>query len=322
MVFCCKIQIGDLLFDSFSTISIKESWRLLTDTAEITMPKDLHYYDGSKLKPIGSLREKIKTGDKVIIQLGYNRQLITRFKGYVARSPQPTLPILIECEDEMWQLKRKQVSVSIADATVLQIIKAAAPGYVLNVVDEIYGDFSMLQTTPAKIFDELKKNAGIYVFFRNGVLTAGKVYSDERVPDTVANFKFGENIIDTSLKYISPEDTKLKIYGSSTQANGTIVREEVGEEGGDIVRINLPGGYSKESLKKLLERRYNLTKNQGGYDGSLTTFGFPVVAHGQPVRIYDDIYEQRDTTHFADAIEIKASLSDGYRQIIDIGKTY
>ena len=320
MVFCCKITIGGNVFYSANDINIKSSWRTLTDTATIKLPKVLHYYEGKNLKPIKDIRTLLSTGTKVTIELGYNRGLIKEFEGYVARSPQPTLPVTIELEDEMWQLKRQQVDVSIEDATVLQILEAAAPGYQINSVDEFYGDFSLKQTTPAKIFAALKDNAGIYVFFRKGILTAGKVYSDENVTDTVANFKFGVNIIDSSLKYVSPEDTKLKIYGTSSQADGSVIRESIGEEGGDIVRINLPGGYNKTELKKLLERRYNLSKNKGGYDGELTSFGFPVVNHGQPFRVVDDIYEERDSTHFADEIEIKVTPSGGYRRTIKAGK--
>src|SRR5690606_3795857 len=189
MVFCCKIKIGKLIFYSFNSVNIKRSWRTLTDTAVITLPKRLHYYEGKKLKPIESIRDRIKTGDKVVIELGYNRVLVKEFEGYVARSPQPTLPVQIECEDEMWQMKRREVSVSIPDATVEQILRAAAPGYEVNAIDELYGDFSQLQTTPAKVFAELKRTSGIYVFFRNGVLTAGKVYTDENLPTVVANFK-------------------------------------------------------------------------------------------------------------------------------------
>ncbi len=320
MVFCCKIKIGELIFYSFNRVNIKHSWRTLTDTAVVAMPKRLHYYEGNKLKPIENIRDKIKTGDKVTIELGYNRVLVKQFEGYVARSPQPTLPVQIECEDEMWQLKRKEVSVSIPDATVAQILNAAAPGCKINAIDEFYGDFSMLQTTPAKIFDELKKTAGIYIFFRNGILTAGKVYSDENIPETVANFKFGVNIIDSSLKYVSPEDAKLKIYGSSTQADGSVVREEIGEDGGDIDRITYPSNFSKEKIKKNLEMRYNLKKHNGGYDGTITSFGFPVVQPGQMVRIVDELYEKRDSTHFADDIEITATPDGGYRQTIEVGK--
>jgi hypothetical protein len=301
-------------------VNIKSSWRLFTNTAFIELPKALHYYEGNKLKPIINIRERIKTGMPVKIEMGYDRQLVTEFEGYVARSPQPTLPMLIECEDEMWQLKRKEVSVSIKDATVRQIVEGAAPGYEVNVLDEFYGDFSLLQTTPAKIFEELRKTAGIYTFFRKGVLTSGKVYSDENIPKVVANYKYGENITDTDLKYVAATDVKIKIYGSSTQSDGTIVRESVGEEGGDIQRNTYPSGWTKEEVKSLLELTYENVKSRGGYDGSLTSFGFPFVVHGQTVRVLDTIYEQRDSMHFVDAVEVKASMSTGYRRTLELGK--
>ncbi len=320
MVFCCRLTIGDLIFDAFSSVNIKSSWRLFTDTAFIELPKALHFYQGNKLKPIKNIRDFIKTGMPVKIELGYDRQLVTEFEGYVARSPQPSLPILIECEDEMWQLKRKEVSVSIKDATVRQIIEAAAPGYKINVLDEFYGDFSLLQTTPAKIFEELRKNAGIYTFFRKGVLTSGKIYLDETITEVVANYKYGENITDTDLKYVEATDVRTKIYGNSTQPDGTVIRESIGEEGGDIDRINFPPGLKKDQVKSYLEINYERVKSRGGYDGSLTSFGFPYVVHGQTVRVVDTIYEERDSMHLVDAVEINASMSAGYRRTLELGK--
>ncbi|MEO2080605.1 MAG: hypothetical protein ABGW88_13675 [Leeuwenhoekiella sp.] len=320
MVFCCKITIGNLVFNSITSVQITSSWRNFTDTCFIQIPKAVHFRENGRLKPIKSIREYIKTGDKVKVELGYNRELVTEFEGYVSRSPQPTIPVVIECEDEMWQLKRKQVSVSIPDATVKQIVEASAPGYTINAIDEAYGDFSALKTTPAKILEELRKTAGIYTFFRDGVLTSGKVYTDENITPVVANYKFGVNIIDTDLKYVDALDTKVKIYGTSVQSNGEVVRAEIGEEGGDIRREAHTEGLSQAQLKKKLERNYNLVKNFGGYEGTLTSFGFPIVRHGQTVRVVDTIYEQRDTMHLVDQVEISASPDGGYRRVLELGK--
>ena len=60
----------------------------------------------------------------------------------------------------MWQLKRKQVDVSIKNATVKQIVQAVAPGYELDCIDEVYGNFSMKQTTAVKVFNELQEKPG------------------------------------------------------------------------------------------------------------------------------------------------------------------
>lgn len=286
----------------------------------IALPKSLHFYQGDQLKPIESIKGFIKTGDKIKIELGYDRVLVTDFEGYVSRSPRPTIPYEIDCEDEMWQLKRKQVDVSLRDATVEQIIRAAAPGYEVNCTDEFYGDFSMLQSTPVKIFDELKKRAGLYTFFRNGVLVCGKVYSDENLPEVVANYKFGENVIESTLQFVESEDVKLKIYGTSKQPDGSVIRAEIGEDGGDIQRIESNVDFTKKQLENWIKNRYERVKASGGYDGQIESFGFPFVRHGQTIRVVDDIYEKRDTKHFADEIEVKVSPSGGYRRIIEVGK--
>ena len=79
-------------------------------------------------------------------------------------------------------------------------------------------------------------------------------------------------------------------------------------------------GLSQAQLKKKLERNYNLVKNFGGYEGTLTSFGFPIVRHGQTVRVVDTIYEQRDTMHLVDQVEISASPDGGYRRVLELGK--
>ena len=142
MIPCAEITIGKLKFTVASEINIKKSWKNFTDTASIKLPKAIYYYDeNGNLKPVEHIGNFIKVGDKVEIKLGYNRQLFTEFLGYIARSPRINIPYELICEDEMWQLKRKEVNVSIKNATVKQIIEAVAQDMSLIVLMRFMGTF-------------------------------------------------------------------------------------------------------------------------------------------------------------------------------------
>lgn len=323
MVPCTEITIGKLKFTAATEINIRKSWKAFTDTAVIRLPKSIYYYDESgNLKPVEHLGRYIKVGDPVEIKLGYNRRLFTEFTGYVARSPRIGIPYELFCEDEMWQLKRKEVSVSIENATLRQIIQAVAPGYELDCIDEVYGDFSMKQTTAVKAFNELQEKAGIYTFFREGRLVCGKIYSDEKVSKKQPVLEYCGNIIDHNLQYIFPDEAKVKLYAKSKNKNGSYTQVEVGEEGGDIEHWKFAQGLSEEELKVKAENRLKNLKTRGGYKGTITSFGWPRVEHGQVVQVSDKKYEERNTKNFTDEVEITMSAGGGYKRIIDIGKTY
>lgn len=326
MVFCCRITIESaadgtkMFFESASTINIEKSWRKFTGTAIVELPKGVYYQIGNKMFPIESIKELFKTGDLIKIENGYNRDYNTDFEGYIARI-QPTIPVAFHCEDEMYHLKRNNIEIHIEDATVRQILEAAAPGYQIECADEIYGDFSMADTTSAKVFDELKKKAGLYTFFRGKRLVCGLPYSDDKLPTEIPQFEFGQNIIDNSLQYIAPEDCKLKIYGKSIQNDGSLIVFDKGDEGGDIDRMNYNYQLTKDELKAIVLKRYDNAKTKGGYSGTVTSFGFPVVEHGQTIRVLDPgIYEKRDSEHYVDEVKIEVSISGGYRRTSTVGK--
>ncbi len=325
MVFCCRITIESAedgtkkFFEAASSINIEKSWRRYTDKAIVELPKGVYFQIGRMMYPMESIKDLFKTGDKIKIENGYNRQYNTDFEGYIERI-QPTIPVAFHCEDEMYHLKRNNIEIHIEDATVRQILEAAAPGYEIDCADEMYGDFSMADTTSAKVFDELKKKAGLYTFFRGKRLVCGLPYSDDKLSTAIPQFEFGRNIIDNSLQYIAPEDCKLKIYGRSFQTNGTYIAYDRGDEGGDIERYNQDFLTSKE-LKQIVDHRYDNAKTKGGYTGDIKSFGFPVVEHGQTIRVYDPgIYEKRDSEHYVDEVKIEVSVSGGYRRTCKVGK--
>lgn len=322
MVFCCKITIGEYVFHGVHSLEIKSTWKMFTQTAKILLPKKMYYEKDNQYFPVTQIKEIFKRGDRVRIELGYNNSLDTRFEGYLSRSPRPTIPYELECEDEMWILKQKEVSVNRMSATVKQILQEAAPSYEIICPDEIYGDFSLLQTTPVKIFDELRKKAGLYTFFRGNRLVCGLPYADPNMTETIPTLVFGNNIIESTLQYREPEDCRVKIYGSSVQNNGTVIRVEAGEPGGDIIRKNYDFQLTKEELEIKVKRILETYKTRGGYSGDIRTFGWPVVQHGQKVHILDTgIYEKRDSINYVEEVVIRVSASEGFKQTLVIGKS-
>jgi len=320
MVFCCKITIGNLIFDSANEIEINKTWKKFTQTAIIKLPKNLYCLKNRQITRITDISELIKKGDKVKIELGYNLELRTEFVGYVARDVTFGMPYVIECEDEMWRLKQYIKEVSIPDATVKQIIQEAAPGYEINCIDELYGDFSEAQKTPVQIFDVLKKRAGLYTFFRGSRLVCGIPYSDVNVSEKIPNYAVGKSVISSNIKSIKTGEGRFKIYGSSIQSNGDVLRLEVGEEGGQIIRINSYPDMNKEDLKKLLDRKLENYKKSSIASGDFLTFGTPYVEHGQAIRYVDKIRDMLDLKILVDEISINVSASNGYRKTISVGK--
>lgn len=324
MVLCCRIKIGPLTFTSIADVEITSSWRNFTDRAVIKIPRQLYYVKDGEVKQITKpINEILKTGDAVKIQLGYNRQYVTEFEGYMSRSPKPSFPYEIECEDEMYQLKRKTVSISEPNATVRQILEHVAPGYEVDCPDEVYGRISLKNTAPVKVFDHLRKTAGLFTFFRGKRLVCGQVYDDPKVSDVVANYAFGTNIINDNLQFVAGDDIQTIIYGNVIQPNGIVVRAAVGNEGGNVIRRNfgMDKAISEKELEGILKREFDQMSVTGGYDGELQSFGFPHVVHGQTVRVKDEIYEKRDTEHFVDGVKTHFSPQSGYRRTLKIRKT-
>lgn len=320
MVFCCKITIGDLTFDSANEIEINKTWKKYTQTAIIKLPRNMYFIKGNQSTKIDNLKDFIKRGDKVKIELGYNRELMTEFDGYVSRTPNMSIPYEIECEDEMWLLKNKIVSVNIQDATVKQILQKTVPEYAVSCIDELYGDFSMNEVTPVKIFNELRLRSGLYTFFRQKRLVCGIPYSDKLVSEHIPTYTMGKTIIESDIRLDRDEYTKLKVYGSSKFKGGIEIRFDKGEEGGTRIKIHFDYELTREELKKAVEDKYSFNRTLGNVSGSIKTFGFPFVEHGQVIRYLDEIKEKIDEKLFIDEININVSSTIGYKKTIIVGK--
>ena len=96
----CEIEIEGEKFDYVGEVQILSSWKTLTDTATIKVPRNL--ISRNKMK----LNDKVAVGQKVSIKLGYNLEPSLRFKGYVDAIGAATNEMEIKCQDDMWLLKK------------------------------------------------------------------------------------------------------------------------------------------------------------------------------------------------------------------------
>lgn len=321
MVICSEIKIGSITFDAVAEVEIKKTWKTFTDTAIVKIPSALHYRNNNgEITRLENPNKYIKVGDKVVIKIGYNRKYITEFTGYVSIDVKPNIPLVVECECEMWQLKRKRVSISMPNATVRQILNKVAPEYQIDCINELYGRISMKDVSPLQVFNELKKRHHLYTFFRNDRLVCGKVYSDSKVSEITPNFAFGKNIIESDLNSHVSGKPKVLVKATSTQSNGVVFRVTVGELSGNVIEFNAAGNISKEMLTQIANRIFSEHKNISDNNGFIKSFGFPFVEHGQTIRVYDDMYYKRGAKYFVDEVLIQLSPDIGYKRTIELGK--
>lgn len=292
----CDIQIGDIKLPYGNSVEITSDWRQMTDTAIIKIPKRISVVGHDFVTR--NIIDVIKTGDKVVIKLGYDDKNITEFIGYVARSPMPTMPLEINCEDEMWKLKRLQVKTkTFTNGKVSDLIKYIAPGYAFDVIDSELGKNYIVETgTAAGALKKLEDVFGLKSFFRlvneKAVLIVGKPYgSNDLLLSKPKLYHMQKNVKENSLEYRKADDLRIKVRAISKVPNAKDIKVEIGDADGDIRTVHY-FNISAAALKKNAEADLKKFKADG-YQGDVTGFGVPALRPGDQSALQDDMYEKR-----------------------------
>jgi len=317
----CEITIGNLVFDYVTNLQINTSWETLTDTAMIELPSKITNKDNTFIKDI------IQVNDPVVIKVGYFPNLIPRFTGYVSKVI-PESPLKIMCEDEAFLLKQKNINnYSAKNVTLEKLITDNYTGET-NIVDAVLGNFRIDRVSLIKVLQELKSKYKIWSWFRDGVLNSGLTF----VPGTGTEqtFSFQINIIDgKNLVKIDESEIGTVAHGVSKQKNGSkielftyyspdgkIVTKETNPDG-DLNTMTVPN-RTKNQLQELLERWLpNLYYT--GFEGAFTTFGEPVVNHGDIAVIQDSKFPEKDGKYIVKSVQINFG-QNGYRQVVQLDR--
>lgn len=318
----CRVQIGNVRFNFLTDLEIKETWKDLTSTATLTIPKKASI-DGKPI--VDGTNALFKAGDPVSIELGYYPAFETVFTGFV-REVSPSIPLKLYLEDGMYQLKRHTYKKSFTSVTVKQLVDfvlaalPTKPRVVYSFPNLNLGKFRIGRgATGTDILEELRKTYGIFSFFRAGVLYVGFPYTHS---DQVKNYRrtvpftFRKNIIEDDLVFRSKDNTNVKILATSLLADNKSFDVEVGDSGGVAVQLNYYH-LSKADLTKVANAALAKYK-VSGFTGSFTTFGMPFVRQGDAVELHDQDVPDRNGQYLVQRVVRSFSVTDGYRQTITL----
>jgi hypothetical protein len=318
-VYKYEITIGNIVVDTIESINIKSSWRELTDTAEITLPRNLNYR-GKRLD------QYILRGDRVIIKVGYEGgEMITEFEGYV-REVQPNTPVKIYCEDEMMQLKKGRITNAWKNKKLIDIITYIVPGYTVQVEDALLS-YVCRDKTPAQVLLDLREY-GVYCYFKrvNGVktLVCGFPYNLKQFGQHTVHMQ--KNVRSNNLTFRQADDYKLRVKAIANLPSGKKTIEfwpsSDDEKGADLITLNYGELSTDEKARKkqLLAyaeaeyKKYKIT----GYRGNVVLFSIPVIRHGDHVTVIDVRYPEREGKYIVDST-ILESAEPYVKRTVELG---
>lgn len=295
-----------------TSVVIETSWKTLTDTAEITLPRNVKFFDNQNVK------EVFRKGDPVTIELGYDERFVTEFQGYISTVSADT-PIIIKCDDEMYNLKKMKAHYTSKSVTLDKLIKDLVKGYDIDVLQGVQlGGVRFANTTVYKVLEKLQDNPyNLHSYFKGKQLVVGKYYADDAANNPY-KLRLEKNVVSNELTYRSREDVILKINATSVLVNGKSIKYELGEDGGDVLNLNYYNIEVKAELEKKVKQDYDRRK-QGGLDGTVTLFGIPSVAHGGVANIESRRYPDRNGSYYIDTIRKEFDDTPKYRQIVTLG---
>ncbi|MEG2309768.1 hypothetical protein [Chryseobacterium sp.] len=318
---CIRVTIAEkYVFQNVESIEINNSLDTLSDTAKITIPRVfLQKINQSKSHNRVNLISVINLEDKIKIEAGYNEEYNTEFEGYIS-AIKDDMPVTIECEDEMYKLKKaERIKAHFKNADVKDILRKIAPNYKVETFKEFkIGKFSINNETPYEVLMNLKQNS-IRTYFKDGVLHAG-------LPINLQGFKVhqfnmnrnvrkGNNLVYEKKK----NDYYLKVTSDEIGTSKPI-SFEIGKKGNNNKEIQLPAGMSKEDLKTYATDFYNgvvNTKCRGSFD----SWGLPRTSAGDTADITTPNFpdSSRNGKYIIESVKISVSASDGFKRTNTLG---
>jgi len=268
---------------------------------------------------------QFREGLRVEISCGYDGQNTVRFKGFIRRI-NPKVPLELECEGYVYQLRKKQnVSRSYKAGTTLKsILHDLIDGTDIKLSPSI-PDIKIESPVPFKnmkataVLDYFKEKMLMTVYFNEDVLYVGLREAEKK--DTI-KLRLGWNVMDgNELKF--NKERELATVNISLSQKGkdgkAVYASKADPRNKSVKHMQLPLRVDKATLKKIEDEQRKKMQNRG-YDGAISAFLVPYAEPGMAVSIEDQKYPERTGSYFIEAVEGEFG-SGGGKQKIKISST-
>jgi hypothetical protein len=301
-------------FASVSKVSVSRSYDKQTQTASVTLPRNVNYNKKNIYEGENAI---MRRGDKIKIIAAYFPNETVIFTGYISKINN-NVPVEILCEDEMFLLKQaispnlsfKSVDLNTFIGKMLTNINVP---YKVDLTAQL-GQIRLQEVSIGKVLQVLRDQYGLYSFFKNGVLRVGLPFYKEEAMKAV--FLFEKMVKEgMSLTYLKKDDVKVQIKGILIKNNA---REEFiyGDPSGDIRTVFQLGGTKAD-----LDAKCNSFLDQAnytGYYGSFKTFLEPLVVPGDYAVVDSWKYPERKGKYLIKSVTTEVSTTDGGKQTIEL----
>lgn len=306
------ITIGQYRLMAIDSCEVHKSVDLLADTCVIKLP-------GAAWNHALQVEDKIKRGDKLVVQMGYDDNLQTEFEGYVQRIDTDDGSLTLNCEDELFLLRKavkdKEFKATTVKGLAQYVIDQTGADLTLDCTVTIdYDKFVIYQAEGYDVLKKLQDETKCNIYIRAGVLHLHPLYTEKH---GYVSYSFQQNIEKADLKYRRKDDRKVRVTVTSTNAKGEKVEESWGDLGGEKTSIEAPG-MSRGSMLEKAKSEHKL-KSYDGYEGSITGWLIPLCEPGYSVSIKDADYAYKDGGYYATAVTTSIDGSGGGQRKVQLG---
>ena len=331
-----NIEIGEYNFKRVVKVEINKSKELLQDTCIIKVPSTAILKDNSNNTAV-EISKIIEVGNKVKIDLGYNKNLRNEFIGVVTGFNY-NQPLEIRCEDNTYYFKKaifkekKEYKGKILIKNILNdILKEVEKDFKVIVSDSVK-NISYMNFVIAKgvnvysIFHKIKDDFNFNIYLKDeSTLYVGLSNEDE---GKKVIYHLQKNVAKSNLEYKREEDVKIKLKCIALDKKNKQIHEYIPskeDEGAERPFI-IPSLYNDLSKEEKVARKDLITiGNQKikeikytGYRGNMTVFLEPFCRPNNIVELRDDKYKEREGNFWVKSVKTTYG-TNGARRIVELG---
>jgi hypothetical protein len=299
--------------ETIAAIDIDESVDNLADTTTITLPEAV-------MNQVLNIGDRIGRGTEVVIQLGYDGDLITEFVGYVKDIVTNDSSLKILCEDALFLFRVGVKDAEMKPTTMAKIAQSIVsqinPDF--NVIcdyDIAYEKFVIHQATGFDVLKKLAEETKANIYF-NTEKKELHIHSPYLEKGGEVIYSMQVNVEKSALEYKKAIDRKVEVVVESTNIKGKIESYTAGTTGGDKVTLKV-GAINPSDLPKIANAEL-LRRSADMYEGAIDTWLIPFVKPTYSAKIKDEDYPEKDGTYYV--VGVVTSVSEaGCKRTVKLG---